>query len=133
MANNNRITNPTVPARCSHSSTVLSHAAISSTSHAGHADAADDGRGHGGGVARPGVEEVVQLGEERGEEGEGGARGEDALAQHGARRRAVALGEVLGVIRVPDQPGQQAQLRDHERHPACIHPHSSSVSQWMDR
>lgn len=88
-------------------------------SHAGHADAANDGRGHVGGVARPGVEEVVQLGEECGEEGEGGAGGEDALAQHGALGRTLAeQRRVLGVVGVPDRPRQQAQLRDHERHPA---------------
>uniref|UniRef100_A0A0A9F5N2 Uncharacterized protein n=1 Tax=Arundo donax TaxID=35708 RepID=A0A0A9F5N2_ARUDO len=87
--------------------------------HAGHADAADDGRGHGGDVAGLGVEEVVQLGEKRGEEGEGGAGGEDALAQHRALGRALAEhGGVLCVVRVPDRPRQQAQLRDHERDPA---------------
>jgi hypothetical protein len=89
------------------------------TSHAGHADAADDGRGHGGGGARPGVEEVVQLGQERGEQGEGGAGGEDSPPQHGAPGRGVAeQRDVLGVVGVPDRPRQQAQLRDHERHPA---------------
>ncbi|BAS91645.1 Os04g0678250, partial [Oryza sativa Japonica Group] len=83
-----------------------------------HADAADNGRGHGGGVAGLGEEEVVELGEERGEEGEGGAGGEHALAQHRAARwPANHQRAVLGVVRVPHRPRQQAQLRDHEREP----------------
>lgn len=88
--------------------------------HAGHADASDDGRRRGRDVAGLGVEDVVQLGEERREEGEGGAGGEHALAQHRARGRALTeeATDVLGVVRVPDRPGQQAQLRDHERDPA---------------
>jgi hypothetical protein len=88
-------------------------------SHARHADAADDGRRRGPDVAGLGVEDVVQLGEERREEGEGGAGGEDAPAQHRAGGRAVAEpADVLGVVRVPDRASQQAELRDHERDPA---------------
>ena len=90
-------------------------------SDAGHADAAsvDGGRGGGGRGAGLGVEDVMELGEDRGEEGEGGAGGEDALAQHGAAGRPVdEVAAVLGVVRVPDRPRQQAQLRDQERQPA---------------
>jgi hypothetical protein len=81
-------------------------------SHARHADAADDGRRRGPDVAGLGVEDEVQLGEERREEGEGG---EDALAEHRAGGRAVAE---PADVRVPDRASQQAELRDHERDPA---------------
>lgn len=79
----------------------------------------DDGRGRGGGGAGLGVEDVVELDEEQVEEGEGGAGGEDALAQHGApwRPRDEVAAE-LGMVRVPHRPGQQAKLRDQERQPA---------------
>lgn len=89
-------------------------------SDAGHADAAavDDGRRRGAGL---GVEDVVEHDEERGEEGEGGAGGEDAPAQHGAgeRRVGVVAAHVLGVVCVPHRARQQAHLRDHERQPAA--------------
>lgn len=69
-------------------------------------------------ISRPGVADVVELGDNSSEEGEGGTGREDSLPDGLARGRVLAEdGPVLGVIRIPHRSRQQAHLGDYEEHP----------------